>query len=170
MKLFYTGAKLNGEVQYDPELSLGGFISSTEIENDVAGNLFSDITEMAKSSPNAEHKLIALKNDTGGDLTNVTLHFEYPAEPAAKLLIGAIVPTLVSGAYVFNSIQSSKSKPNGITFYEADGILNAVNLGNLADGEYLGLWLRRELLISEAECAVLAGDTYESVDIVIDTD
>ena len=149
MRLYYTTTADPLTPQNKKNVSLGGYQSSTVIPNDELNNLFGDITPFGLNRNKAQYIGIMLKNETGGDLTDIMFHFNYPENCYYKLEIAAITPTLDSeGNYVIEHIDTQYSKPYTATFVEANGSDNAVNLGNLANNGLLGLFIKRTFDIS----------------------
>lgn len=140
MKFYYTGALHAEDAQVNPENSLGGFISSTIIPNDLLANLFTDISLFSLDKLPRETKGVILENDSIDDLENVIVYFEYPTDALCKLEIAAV--TLVDNN-LMERLSNSKSLPYQATFHEANGLINAVNLGNLVAGAKIGIWLKR---------------------------
>lgn len=149
LKLYYTGAKEPFIIQENPRNSLGCYISKTQVPNDVIQNVFSNVSPVNVEKNKASHVLLAISNETGETAENIKIHFKYPSDQKTKILLGAIQPSQDEGGnLIFNEIGTLNEKPIGIDFYEADGEDNKRDIGNLGILEYVGIWLRRELLDS----------------------
>lgn len=155
MKLYYSTIEETDAEQKQPRFSLGGFISSTVVPNNSIENLFGDITPYTIRNNRDEYIAVMLKNTTGSTATGVTIWFEYPTIQRYKLLIAAVTPN-ANGE--IEHIDNQYSQPYNATFYEADGVGNAVNIGDINDGDFVGLWIKRELLMDEI--ATLESDDY----------
>ena len=62
MRLFYTGAKAYNLEQKESSLSLGGYISSTRVPNNVLGNLFDSTFWIQKNE--CEYRCLILKSES----------------------------------------------------------------------------------------------------------
>jgi hypothetical protein len=149
MKLYYTSPTAQDAVQTDPRLSLGGYKALNPVPNSVFDNLFGEISQylLSKEIPEAEFIGVILKNETGADVANIWLWFEYGVDCYSKLLVSAVdLATDTSGVLRMEHVPSRNSTPLYADFYEANGVANAVEIGNLADGEMVGLWFQRQLV------------------------
>ena len=161
LKFYYTGAKEPFILQENPRNSLGCYISKTQVPNDVIQNVFSNISPVNIEKNKASHVLLAISNETGNTAKNIKIHFKYPSDQKTKILLGAIQPSQdKDGNLIFDEIGTINEKPIGINFYEADGVSNKKNIGNLGIDQYVGIWLRRELLSSLTK----QYDTQEIID------
>jgi hypothetical protein len=163
MKLYYTVSSGSEAVQAKPHLSLGGYKSSSLLPNSQLGNMFPEITPTTIVNFNQNQYIgLVLKNDTGHSVTSITIYFTFPTGCYSIFRIAAVDMVLDSnGDLQMEHVDNQFSKPLNATFYEASGVGNAVNLGDLADGEQLGLWVERELLldvITEQQSAIYVAD------------
>jgi len=79
MKLFYTSAEFFGAPQDSPFISLGGYVSGTQIANGLIGNVFSDLSNWSRELGVSEIRAIALINQLDTNVTNeIDLWIEYP--------------------------------------------------------------------------------------------
>lgn len=149
MYLYYTSINGKESQQLNPTLSLGGFKSSSRVDNNKFGNLFGDISNVTISNYNQNQYIaLILKNETGANKTNINVWFGYPEKCYSKFLIAAVdMVADASGILQMEYVNNKESKPLFATFYEADGEANSVNIGNLDDGDQVGIWIERELLI-----------------------
>ena len=76
MKILYTGASSEGAEQLDPALSLGGHVSGSTIPNGLLSNIFSSVSVLSIQEKRKEVRMIALKNDDGNILTDISLLFK----------------------------------------------------------------------------------------------
>jgi hypothetical protein len=150
MKLYYTVSSASEAVQSKTHLSLGGFKSSSLLPNSRLGNMFPEITPTTISNFNQNQYIgLVLKNEVGQFVSNITIYFTFPEGCYSKFRIAAVDMILDSnGDLQMEHVDNQFSKPLNATFYEASGSGNAVVVGDLVDGEQLGLWIERELLLS----------------------
>jgi hypothetical protein len=144
MKLYYTVISRENAPQTRPDLSLGGFKSSTSIPQNRFQNLFSDISLYSIRENQDEFIAAVLVNETGVIISNATFYFDYPVNCQKKFEIAFVQ---LSNKGEMQSVQSSYSQPYNVEFSEADGIANAVNIGNLGIGQKIGIWFKKILNI-----------------------
>lgn len=148
MRLYYTNVTGADNSQSRPDLSLGGFRSISIVPNNSFSNLFSDISCYSISENRDEFIAIALVNETGVDAVNVTLYFDYP-EGKQKNVEFAFVTFNADGE--IEVTPNSYATPYNAVFEAADGIANAINIGNVLDGEQVGIWFKKVLDIPAIE-------------------
>jgi hypothetical protein len=148
MRLYYTNISTNEGVQTRPDLSLGGFKSSTLVPNNSFSNLFSDISCYSVSEDQNEYIAIALVNEEAITVTDVTLYFDYP-DGVQKNIEMAFVNFNASGE--MEVISNPYSTPYNAEFSPADGVVNAINIGDLVAGAKIGVWFKKIILKSVIE-------------------
>jgi len=163
MKLYYTSPTGSEAVQTKPQMSLGGYKSSTTLTNSQFENLFSDITNVTVQNFNQNQYVgLVLKNELGSDITGVKLWFEYLENSYSLFRVAAVDMSIdASENLQMEHISDMYSKPLNGEFFEADTVDNAVDLGDLIADEQIGIWIERELLtdvILEQQSAVYAPD------------
>ncbi|MFQ6076386.1 MAG: hypothetical protein ACE5Z5_09685, partial [Candidatus Bathyarchaeia archaeon] len=62
-----------GATNTDPNASLGGGISNTQVTDDTLNNLYDDITEAECKNGDTEYRAIFIKNDGTGTATGVKI-------------------------------------------------------------------------------------------------
>lgn len=148
MFLYYTSLTAEGIEQVSPYLSLGGFKSASKVDNGMLNNMFSDISLHSISNKNQNRYIgLVLKNETAAPLTNVKMWFEHPADSYSILKMDVIDMALNSaGVLQMESIRTINSKPLYADFVEAT-VDSKYDVGGLAVGEQIGVWIEMELLI-----------------------
>lgn len=147
MKLYYTVSSQTDDPQSKPSLSIGGFKSSTEAQNDVSGSFFDQITPYTIRKNLKEYIGLILVNETGGDITNASIWFDYPEGNFSIYKIAAVDLTDDQ----MERVRTRNSRPLSATFYEADGESNAQNIGDILTGEAVGLWIERSLVLDNIQ-------------------
>jgi hypothetical protein len=142
MNLYYTGASNLNDAQENPNLSLGNYISATLVPNDFLGATFSEVSKLKKSRNSKQVFMLALKNTTGSTATDVTIYYDYPTSNKYSVELAFVSPS--SG--VFEKIASNQASPLSGTFAEYSGVGNAVNIGDIDDGDYVGIWFKSTLV------------------------
>lgn len=140
MRLFYTIISTEDGVQTRPDLSLGGFISSTVVPNNSYQNLFSDISCYSVAEARDEYIALALLNETGAIAYNVTLYFNYP-DNCQKSIEMAFVAFNSDGE--MEIINTPFSAPYNADFNPADGELNSLLIGDIPVDGKVGIWLKK---------------------------
>tara|TARA_R110002020_G_scaffold78595_1_gene197527 strand:- start:216 stop:749 length:534 start_codon:yes stop_codon:yes gene_type:complete len=147
MNLYYTGAANLDEAQQNPTLSLGNYISSTQVPNDFLGATFEEISKLKITRGSKQVFMLALKNTTGSTATDVTIYYDYPTSNKYSLQLAFVSPS----NDLFEKIPSNQSSPLSATFVEYSGVGNAVNIGDIANNAYIGVWFRAELVASNVD-------------------
>jgi len=144
MQLYYTGAKTSEAVQINPELSLGGFKSSSLIANGNIGNLFQTITKFSISQNKKEIRMIVLKNTTGVNVAGLKIWTT--SQKYSKIKIAAVAPAVdAKGVSYFEEIGDQYAIPYQAVLSSQEGEVNAVIIGSLLAGGMIGVWIQREL-------------------------
>lgn len=155
MKFYYTVASQQDVPQAKPHLSLGGYKSSSPVPNSILGNLFGDIS-MYTVKNNTANSYIALilVNDGSTNAFSVNMWFNYQktcevSTNASIFRIAAVdMVTDADGNLAMEHVPNYHSKPLYAEFTEADGEVNRVNIGDLAAGAVVGIWIEREINVT----------------------
>ena len=137
LEFFYSGGGSNS----DPELSLGGSISSANISTTSLNNLFQDAEPpWTADQDSVQYVGINLKNTDGSYLArNVTFYF-------------VDTPNVESTLAVWNdttgtqSIPDQDTIPTGSPSWTTPLIGSKLSLGDLAAGASHRLWIRRTVI------------------------
>ena len=158
MRLYYTIISENGAPQTRPDLSLGGYTSSTLVPNADIGNLFSDLSCYSVRENRDEYIALTLVNETGAEVVDVTLYFDYPPNRQKDIEMAFVT---------FNSndeieiVPTPYSVPYNATFNAADGVVNAINIGNIAVDGKVGIWFKRIINVDNYN-AVYSDESLEN--------
>lgn len=147
--IYYTGAIQNQAEQPSAIKSLGGFVSSTHVPNDVMNNLFPVIDISTLTNKTKHIRVIAFKNETENKI-NLKVYTESQADSISKLNIGLIKQSTMSDACLtpyFETLPNGISKPIYVELHNAEGELNAVEITDINAGEYVGVFIQREIII-----------------------
>lgn len=147
LNLYYTVTSGIGDVQYKPHLSLGLYKSGTLFKNDDFGNLFGELSLYSLHNNKKEYIALVLSNETGNDITGLRLWFNYNEKCYSKIKVSSVdFGTDAEGNLFIEHVSDKYASPVYADFQEANGEENAYNIGDIANGEYIGLWFQRELL------------------------
>lgn len=141
MKLFYTVTSSEGKEQADPSLSLGGFCSSSNVPNNSASSLFSDLSLYSFQESMTEYIGLILKNTFDREVYNISIWIPKKEENYCKFRI-AVVELTSSGE--METIPNKESRPLYAEFYETSEN-DKFELPDfvLKPGGMIGLWLER---------------------------
>lgn len=152
MKLYYTVASQENIAQKKIDYSLGGFKSSSQVPNGMIGNLFSELSLLALDRKLNEYIALVLYNDTGDEVSDITVYFDYPVDGNAaqtnlcKFEIAAVALNETDNS--MEIVENIYAQPYNAEFHEADGVANAVNLGSLVNNKGIGIWIKRSIIDS----------------------
>lgn len=144
--ILYTGASKFEEVQQNPALSLGGYISSSEVPNGYIGNLFGSISKYTVFQNKQEVRILAIKNVGVSPLTNIRIYTTTAEGNSSSILLGAGDPVVDECGDLYTPhIKSPWASPYNITFVTAEGFESSLPVGDLDPGDYFILFLKRVL-------------------------
>lgn len=148
IKLYLAGSS-------DPNLSLGGIRSTTELSAVALNNLFDDVSEAEALAGAINYRCIYLMNTNNTDYINGVKIFIQSNTPssATKIEIG-----LEGVKGTAQTIPDEVTAPTGIVFTLAANAGAALTIGDLEDGEYMGVWLKRTV---DAGAASASSDPFQ---------
>ena len=153
IKFYLTGGASNSDVN----ASLGGAVSSTEITDNSLHNLFDKVTGAESTAGDTEYRCIAIKN-TRGSLTLQSAIVYISSETSHS---GANIQIALAGEGLNTqpeTVANENTAPSGETFSESASEGAALSLGNIPNGQYYAIWLKRIIGSSTA-----AKDNYTTV-------
>lgn len=143
MNLYYTTSAGENEDQQLPQISLGGYKSSTIVKNDDYDNLFCEISFLTLQQDRPHYIALMAVNETGLPLTNCQIWVEYPENPFCKIEIAVVDPALDGeGKLKMERVREMFNKPFVGDFQEYT-VTNKGLIGDVANNEYIGLWFKR---------------------------
>ena len=146
--LYYTGAIQPNAIQDSPSKSLGGYVSSSVVPNDVINNLFSDIY-WYDLKHNLKHiRVIAFLNTTDETLDDFTVHVNSHEDNVSKLKIGIIKNEVDEECDVkyFETLPNATAVPQYVELKECEGAINSLMLSDIPPNNYVGIFIQRELI------------------------
>lgn len=151
--LYYTGAIQHLAQQTDPSKSLGGYISSSQVPNDVLGNLFPTIDYSTLINKTKHIRVVAFLNTTGGIINNFSIYTNTPPDSFSKLKVGLILNEIDESCNIpyFETLPNGFSTPLYIQLYDAEGPGNAITLNSIPNNQYVGVFLQREIIVENNE-------------------
>jgi len=137
IKLYHSGGAANA----DPNASLGGIISTTQITDNSLHNLFDKISGAEAEAGDTEYRCFFIKN------THATLTYQsvkvyiYTNTPSTDTDVNISVAT-ETGSPV-QTIANESTAPTAQTFSNPTNIGTALNIGDLAAGASKAIWVKR---------------------------
>jgi len=137
------------DAQPDPDDSLGGWISTTEIVDNIAGNGFDDGTLAENAAMDVEYRAWARVNTHATD-TWIGVRVFIDSESVDPDHAIGLDPTGVvaadSGTQQGAIIATEGDAPAGVTFSTVYDFTNGLVIGDVGPGEGFVLWVRRSLV------------------------
>lgn len=173
MQIFLTGATKFGDSSLITK-SLGGYISSSEPENDNLNAVFAGISEYGKSlAGKAVYRVFAIKNESDTvTYTNVKLWIDTITNDESDVLdiqlatfqVGIQdVQTDSCGDLLLPKLATQYSKPFSTTMVSVDGVDNAIDLDDLEPGLYRGIVISRTINKDAIDCDQISDDQLQSI-------
>lgn len=143
LKLYFTGAKSANATQSDPNLSVGQYISSSQVPNASIDNLFGSI----RSDSGREIRLVAIKNETGAIVTNPNVYYDMiNVNPISSYRMAVVTPKVDScGDFYFDRLPNPEALPIGVTFVDNRTVSNAITAPSIAINSFIGIWIIRDV-------------------------
>ena len=149
---YYTGEASGPE---DNTLSLGGTISANTIPDNVANNVFDDVTGDESETGDTEYRAIAVKNTSSEfDMLNTKVWIEDFTRAATRgdTIYFALEKSSGSPSSI-QSIPDESTSPdeskfvtkigNTVSWTEEGSPSNTLEFGTVNPGEWFGIWLKR---------------------------
>jgi len=150
LKFFLSG----GAVNSDPNASLGGAISSTQITDNTLNNLFDKVTGDESSAGDTEYRAFYVKNDHATlTLENAYVWIQTNTPGNDSVQIGK---ESASGSPI-QSVANESTAPSGISFSDAASKGAGLALGDLAPGVVYGIWIKR---VVPSSCPAYDNDSF----------
>lgn len=121
---------------------LGGQITTSEVVSGQIQNVFDRVTKRGSIDGEVNYRCIYIRNKNGQDTLYNTISFllSQTPNPKTRLAFGTGTAGINNTEQV---VIDENTAPVGVTFIEAIGENNGINLGNLAPDAYIAVWLRR---------------------------
>lgn len=126
----------------DPNASLGGAISVTELVSGTLHGLFDIVASAEASAGDTEYRCYYVKN-THGTLTalsaKVWVQTESPSGDTDEEI--GLGTSAING--VEQTVANEQTAPAGVTFSQANGEGNALVIGDIPPGQHKAIWVKR---------------------------
>lgn len=163
MKILYTGAINANEPQSDPNKSLGGYISSSQVPNGLLHNLFPELSQNSHQVNSPNVKCIALLNDSIKE--EVSIWFEQAENSKATFEIAIAKPALND----CNEPYFEQLPEVGLPFFN----FHKANqespflVGPLSEGQVLGIFIKRNSQFHDSQECTLNENGVEEFELII---
>lgn len=180
MRFFYTGSLKPDQEQPKPANSLGGYMSSSVVPNEVVGSMFSEASYISIVKKQKQIRCFALKNNDSVSVSDITMQFDFNDDTLYDFFIGVSIPTSDDCGLILDSIPNDFATPYSIDFtqVESGDIISLTGITILAD-QFVGVWIKRVLkdgITLEKTCdeveeeATTALATEDTITIIINYD
>lgn len=144
-----------GAANSDPNASLGGAKSSTEVVDNTDNNLFDDVSGAEHTAGRTEYRAIYIHNAHGSlTLTSAVVWIQSDTSGADSDLSIAVGTAAVNGTE--QTVANETTAPTGVTWSDAAvSRATGLALGDLPAGQHKAVWLRR---------TISAGSTAQAAD------
>ncbi len=144
-----------GAANSDPDASLGGDVSTTEIVNDSLNNLFDKVLGDEAHGGDIEYRGFYIKNTHGSLTLEAAVVWIKTNTPGGDSVQIGIEATKGSGK---QTITNESTAPAAIGFYSAADKDNGLALGDLAPGDVYLIWVKR---VVPADCVAYDSNYFE---------
>jgi hypothetical protein len=152
LKMYLTGGAANS----DPNASLGGAVSSVEVVDNTLNDLWDDITGDQASAGETSYRCIAVKN-TNASLTLLNSKFWIQSNTTGGDSIKVGLDLAGLNATPDTTTPETTAPSPAVTFVTAVDKANGLNVGNVPNGQYYGIWIERTV---PASTPVFDNSTY----------
>ena len=140
----------------DPNLSLGGVMSSTAIVSATLHNLFDAVSSAERSAGDTEYRgFYALQNHASITGTAVVVWIEGETAGGATAAI-ALAAEAVN--VTMATIANESTAPASVTFSAPTTKATGLSIGSVPAGQFKGIWVRRTVPVN---ADVLSADTVQ---------
>jgi len=141
----YLGIKLSGgSTNRSAPASLGGGISFYSPRSAIRNEIFPDVTTAQRIAGITSYRCLYLDNEHSTlTMASLTAWLEALAAGAGATFHIGVDPAGING--VAAAIANETTAPAGVSFSAPTSYGAGINLGSLAPGDYIALWLRRTI-------------------------
>lgn len=151
IKVYLSG----GAGNTDPDASLGGVISTTELTDNSLHNLFDKVTAAQASAGETSYRAVYIKNENASLTYEDVVAYISSQTTSSETSLEISVATEAKNTAI-QTIVDETTAPSGQTFISATGVGSGQSIGDLATNDYKGLWVK---WIVDASATAFANDT-----------
>jgi|ERR1041384_5337589 hypothetical protein len=159
IKIFLSG----GSGNTDPNASLGGVKSSTEVTDNTLNNLFDDVSGTESNAGDTEYRCVYVYNNHGTlSMQNTRVYISSNTSSADTTFDIALAGEGVNATA--ETVANENTAPVGESFSAPTTYAGGLDMGTIAAGQRYGLWIRRTVT------AGAAADNADTATIKYDCD
>jgi len=147
LKIYLSGGAGNS----DPNASIGGIISSTEVVDNTTHNLFDQVSGTESLAGDTEYRGVYLKNTHGTLTAQNTMVYISSNTGSADTTIDIALDGGATDA-TMETLANESTAPSGETFSAPTTYAGGLSIGSLTAGQKKGVFIRRT--VSAAAAAV----------------
>ncbi|MDD3711677.1 MAG: hypothetical protein PHP37_03705 [Patescibacteria group bacterium] len=138
LKYYLSG----GAGNTDPNASIGGVISSTEVADNNLHNLFAKVKWQESEVGSEKYRAIFIKNEHASLTWEDVVAFikSQSTSDDTSIEIGVCDEGKNQAIEV---IDDEDTAPDSVVFKSGVGIVNGVSVGDLEKNDYIGIWVKR---------------------------
>lgn len=162
LKLSVNTGPGNSTAQANPNDSIGGFMSSTQLTNNSLHNLFDAVTGDENAALDTEYRLIFVHNSNGTDTlgpnTKLWIQTDTPAGAAdvAIAVDGTGITSATLATAQAERVANENTAPSGEAFTSPLSKAAGIAVPNMTAGQVLPVWIRRTAANGGARSSVSA--------------
>lgn len=138
IKLYLSG----GAANTDPNASLGGARSNTELVSGTIHNLFDKVTSGEAAAGTTEYRCIYVRNEhatlTWEDVAAFIASQTTSADTSVEIALGS---SAINGTE--QTIANETTAPTGVTFSAPADYATGLAIGNMAPDDHKAIWVKR---------------------------
>lgn len=145
INLYYTTTVGPNVEQQNPINSIGGYKSTTKVQNDTFDALFDEMSLLGMKNVVSKYKAIILVNEGTEVLKNVEFWFETISEEPTYCNFTIAFVSLspdVEGALRMETTANSSTKPYYAEFHKAT-VEEKISIGDIEPNTQIGIWICR---------------------------
>ncbi len=147
MILVYSGSKEPNIPQPHPELSLGGYASSSI----VGGNLWSDVGRSEILQTPVEYRFIVLRNPSDNIVENIKIYYEVPSGSSHYFEMSLVAPgkDKCCSRNEWERIPDPFFLPTFAEFSDNLDLSDSFEIERMDSGQEVGIWIRRVINVED---------------------
>lgn len=139
IKYYLSGGGPNS----DPNASLGGAISTTEIVDATLHNLFDIVSSAEASAGSTEYRCIYVKNTHGSLELQNAIAYLVSNTPSTDTEFAFALGTSAVNVQEQGPVANELTAPAGVTWQTLTGSGNSQAIGGIPFGQFKAVWVRR---------------------------
>ena len=133
-----------GGANSNPNSSLGGAISSTELVDNTLNNLFDNVSGAESEAGDVEYRCVYIRNDNASlTMQNAVAWIQTNTPSAGSTIDIGLGTSAINGTE--QTVANESTAPSGVTFSAAATEGAAIALGNIPFGQHRSFWIRRTI-------------------------